>query len=79
MSNYGHGVIYMMKKFYNFNDVIMYMTKNKYPQNIINNIIIIANKREFKNNVNCIQLYDDIIEIYTNDFEIITYLLDLML
>lgn len=71
----------MMEKFKNFDDVIMYMTKNKYPQNIINCIIVIANKNEFKNNVKYIKLYDDMFTIYYKSgiLKSQTYYMDLML
>ena len=50
-------------KFKNFDSLIEYMTKNNYLQNIINNVIIIANKHEMKNNVKNIILYDDMFTI----------------
>ena len=72
-----------MKKFNDFNNMLEYMTKNDYPQNIINNVILIANKRENKpNNIKYIILYDDMFKIYYNENNPLksqTYYMELML
>lgn len=58
----------MKKRFIKIDYMLEYMTKNEYPQNIINNVILIANKRENKpNNIKYIILYDDMFTIYYNE------------
>ena len=73
----------MKKRFTKMDYMLEYMTKNDYPQNIINNVILIANKRKNKpNNIKYIILYDDMFEIYYNENNPLkseTYYMDLML
>lgn len=52
------------RAFTTFDSLIEYMTKYKYPQNIINNTILIANKPENKKHLKSIWLHDDMYVVY---------------